>query len=230
MAALRFKTHYQLAKEILSFIPERYLVRIKTLSLLDLLMDTHTQTLHHMLDVAKITTQIVKNIHLEDPDTVIIAAALHDIGKAGDDFGDEIPFEERTHLASSDLRKRIRKHPQRGATALRKLGFSSDVTNIVAAHHESYNATGYPKELQNGKIPPGSRIIKVADSISAMKLRKCSSYERIASELTGLAGTQYDPAIIAATLQLNEFSEVQIEPLYCPSNAAYHQKFHFLHP
>ena len=43
----------------------------------------------------------------------------------------------------------------------------TDASEIVAAQHESYDGTGFPKGLKGGEIPLGARILRVADALDA---------------------------------------------------------------
>ena len=43
-----------------------------------------------------------------------------------------------------------------------------DAAEIVAAQHESYDGTGFPKALKGDEIPLGARILRVADALDAL--------------------------------------------------------------
>ncbi len=44
----------------------------------------------------------------------------------------------------------------------------SGIVDMIRHHHEKFNGTGYPSGLKGDAIPMGSRIIALADSLSAM--------------------------------------------------------------
>jgi HD-GYP domain-containing protein (c-di-GMP phosphodiesterase class II) len=82
------------------------------------------------------------------------------------------------------------------------------VADIVLAHHERIDGTGYPNRLPADKIPIGSRIIAVADTYDVMTAR--DSYRRPVSreaaivELRRVAGSQLDGAIVEAFIEMVE--------------------------
>jgi HD-GYP domain-containing protein (c-di-GMP phosphodiesterase class II) len=76
------------------------------------------------------------------------------------------------------------------------------VAEWVLHHHERWDGTGYPDGTAGEEIPLGARIIFVADAFDAMTsdrvYRARLSDEEAIVELERCAGTQFDPAIVAA--------------------------------
>jgi HD-GYP domain-containing protein (c-di-GMP phosphodiesterase class II) len=74
-----------------------------------------------------------------------------------------------------------------------------EVRNIIRAHHENYDGTGYPYGLSGNNIPLGSRIIRVTDSFDAMTTprgyNKVKTLEDAKKEIIKYSGTQFDPEI-----------------------------------
>jgi HD-GYP domain-containing protein (c-di-GMP phosphodiesterase class II) len=64
----------------------------------------------------------------------------------------------------------VRKHPREGVRVLMKLGYQENegLHSLVGSHHENPNGTGYPDGLKGDKIPPGARIIAVAEQYEAL--------------------------------------------------------------
>jgi adenylate cyclase len=63
----------------------------------------------------------------------------------------------------------VAKHPRESVRILRKMGYGNEALfQIVTAHHENFNGSGYPVGLAGSDIPLGSRIVAVADSYDAL--------------------------------------------------------------
>ncbi len=77
----------------------------------------------------------------------------------------------------------------------------------VRHHHERIDGTGYPDRLAGEEIPLESRIIFVADSFEAMTsdrpYRAGMPPVDAVAELCRCAGTQFDPAVVAALERLH---------------------------
>jgi HD-GYP domain-containing protein (c-di-GMP phosphodiesterase class II) len=77
-----------------------------------------------------------------------------------------------------------------------------DEARWVLHHHEQLDGRGYPLGLRGDEIPLESRIILVADAFEAMTgdrpYRKGCRAEVALAELERHAGTQFDPACVAA--------------------------------
>ncbi|MDQ7093756.1 HD-GYP domain-containing protein [Desulfosporosinus sp. PR] len=141
----------------------------------------------------------LKGSELED---LHIAAHLHDIGKMG--------------IAESILNKsgkllpheweQIKKHPEIGYNILSKSKRLLKIAEIVLHHHERWDGSGYPYGLKGDKIPLGSRIIGVADSVdaitSARPYRKAMSWEKCWEEVLLNKGIQFDPMAVEAAEKL----------------------------
>ena len=126
------------------------------------------------------------------------AAALHDIGKMA------IPesiLEKPGALSDSEWAL-IRRHTIIGERILAAAPALERSARLVRSSHERMDGTGYPDGLAATDIPLGSRIILVADAFDAMISER--SYGRSFTEIDALAelrrcaGTQFDPAVVAA--------------------------------
>lgn len=92
-------------------------------------------------------------------------------------------------------------HPQRGAEVLGPLiAFYPDLGKGVAAHHERWDGTGYPRGLKGRRIPVAARVVSIADSFDAITHRRRYSHARSFSEATKAIGdgrsTQFDPDLV----------------------------------
>ena len=125
------------------------------------------------------------------------AAYLHDIGKIG--------VSDRVLLKPGNLNPRewdlMRQHPAYSADIIHAL-FGEELTGGVRHHHERYDGSGYPDGLAGDAIPAIARAMCVVDSYDAMSFRRpyrqALSYAACLEELERCAGSQFDPAMVAA--------------------------------
>ncbi|MEW6324702.1 MAG: HD domain-containing phosphohydrolase [Nitrospirota bacterium] len=130
------------------------------------------------------------------------AAILHDIGKIG------IP--ERILNKPDTLTEEefaiIKRHPAIGAAIVGHIEFLKPVIPLILHDHERWDGGGYPEGLRGEEIPLGSRIIAVVDAYDAMAVdrvyRRAPGHEHAVRELRRCAGTQFDPAVVAAFLDV----------------------------
>ena len=84
-------------------------------------------------------------------------------------------------------------------------------------HHERYDGRGYPHGLKGEDIPLISRILAVADAYSAMMsdrpYRKALGKAAIIAELKQMAGSQFDPEIVNAFLDVLDAVEASTRPV-----------------
>jgi putative nucleotidyltransferase with HDIG domain len=124
------------------------------------------------------------------------AGLLHDIGK--------FAFPDTILLADSRLspaqREAVKAHPTDGAQVLRRLDGYAPVADVVLAHHERWDGSGYPRGLAGEAIPAAARVIAVADTYDVLtardSYRKPVSPQAAVAEQRRVAGTQLDPAIV----------------------------------
>jgi diguanylate cyclase (GGDEF)-like protein len=136
----------------------------------------------------------------EQVELVRLGARLHDLGKLA------IPEEIlRKPTALSDAERLVlERHPQIGHRMLSSLGVDV-VAEAVLHHHERWDGSGYPAGLAEEAIPLPSRIIFVADAYDAMVSGRAyappRTDEEARAELERCAGSQFDPAVVAAFLE-----------------------------
>jgi HD-GYP domain-containing protein (c-di-GMP phosphodiesterase class II) len=126
------------------------------------------------------------------------AALLHDLGKIG--VADRILLKP-ARLTEDEWRE-MRRHPQLGADLLRSHGLLQGAVPMIRHHQESFDGSGYPDGLSGDAIPLGARIIAVADAFMAMvdgrPYREARGATVACAEISRCAGTQFDPAVVAA--------------------------------
>jgi diguanylate cyclase (GGDEF)-like protein len=159
--------------------------------------DVYTRSHSHA--VGEMAGRIATRMGLdpEEAQLVRLAGRLHDLGKLA------IPEEILRKPAPLDETERLvlERHPQIGFRMLDSLGIDP-VGAWVLHHHERWDGHGYPDRLFGELIPLGSRIVLVADAYDAMTNRRTYrgelSHEEAVDELVRCAGTQFDPAVVAA--------------------------------
>jgi HD-GYP domain-containing protein (c-di-GMP phosphodiesterase class II) len=100
----------------------------------------------------------------------------------------------------------MREHCARGYQMLRKIPFLQEAAEIVYAHQEHYDGSGYPRGLKGDQIPLGARIFAVADTLDAITsdrpYRKGTTFAAARLEIKRCSGTQFDPKVVAVYLSL----------------------------
>ena len=163
------------------------------------MLETQTQTkvIEQAIDHS---VKIARKMGLPEKDVSVIqyVASVHDIGMT--EISDEI-LNKALHL-STEERKQIQRHPERGAELIRPLEFVEAVSNIILYHHEHWDGSGYPMGLKGEEIPVGARILSVIDAFQSMTLgrpyRSRKSTESALEELIEHAGTQFDRDVVEA--------------------------------
>ncbi|MGE4264737.1 MAG: HD-GYP domain-containing protein [Desulfovibrio sp.] len=143
-------------------------------------------------------------------DMVHMAGHLHDVGKIG--IPDSILLKPGP-LTSAEW-EIMRLHPKLGADILRPVkAFCGrpGVCEMVLAHHERFDGSGYPYGLRGNGIPLGARIVAVADALSAMTeerpYRASMSLQEAVEEIARGAGTHFDPCVVRDLLSLRDALE-----------------------
>jgi ribonuclease P protein subunit RPR2 len=127
---------------------------------------------------------------------------LHDIGKVG------VPESVLCKTGPLDESEWavMRRHPSIGAEIVSPIRFLAGAVEIVRSHHERWDGAGYPRGLCGEEIPLAARIFALADSFDAMTsdrpYREAMPVERALGEIADGVGTQFDPDVAEAFLEL----------------------------
>jgi HD-GYP domain-containing protein (c-di-GMP phosphodiesterase class II) len=123
---------------------------------------------------------------------------LHDIGKVG--VPDAILW--KTSALTHEEYALVTQHPIIGWDILRDVEFLGEGKLVVRHHHERWDGGGYPDHLAGEQIPLAARIFSVVDTLDALTTdrpyRPAVSWEAARQEIRASAGTQFDPAVVAA--------------------------------
>ncbi len=155
----------------------------------------HSQRVAHLVEM---TLKQFPDLPYEEFEAILSAARIHDLGKiATTDF----VLSKPGRLTDEEFAV-IKRHPVEGSEILRRLTPYRQIVRIVRHHHERWDGRGYPDGLSGEQIPFGSRVIAVADTYDAMTsdraYRRAMTHEQAMAEIRRCAGTQFDPAVVAA--------------------------------
>jgi HD-GYP domain-containing protein (c-di-GMP phosphodiesterase class II) len=158
----------------------------------------------HSQRVTSMSLRLARALGLSATELVHIqrGALLHDIGKMG--VPDAIlhkpgPLDDEEWSI-------MRKHPVYAYQTLAGIPFLSQALDIPYYHHEKWDGTGYPCELQGEHIPLAARIFAIVDIWDALRsdrpYRKGWPEERVRQHIRELSGAHLDPHIVDVFLEL----------------------------
>ena len=129
--------------------------------------------------------------------SLIAGSFLHDVGKIG--IPDAILLKPgRLDQAEFEI---MRTHVSQGEEIVTGMGWLDGANDVVAAHHEKWDGSGYPRHLKGESIPLAARIFAVADVFDALCSKRPYKdpmpFEQVMAILERDAGTHFDPAVIA---------------------------------
>ncbi len=158
----------------------------------------------HSERVAEYSEKIAEKLGMkkEECKNVYRIATLHDIGKCY--VPDEI-LNKPSRLTDEEFEK-IKQHTTKGAEMVKNFSSIPHISDGALYHHERYDGKGYPTGKSGQDIPLIGRIICVADAFDAMNsnriYRKKLSKDTIIQELINGKGTQFDPNIVDAFIEI----------------------------
>jgi HD-GYP domain-containing protein (c-di-GMP phosphodiesterase class II) len=161
--------------------------------------DRYTQG--HSVRVGKYSEIIARELGWTDDavEGIAIAGYLHDIGKLIVD-PNVINSPERFNAKES---KEMSRHPAAGYEILSPISHPyADIPLMARYHHERLDGNGYPDGLKGDEIPPGAKIVTLADSFDAMTTdrpyRKRLALTDVLADFRANTGTQFEPAVVCA--------------------------------
>ena len=136
--------------------------------------------------------------------TIARGSLLHDVGKIG--TPDSILM--KPGPLTVEERLVMETHVGIGYRLLNHIAFLAEAAEIVLAHHERFDGTGYPQGLSGVGIPLGARIFAVADTLDAMTsdrpYRRALTFAAAREEIIRESGKQFDPEVVSAFLSIEE--------------------------
>ena len=166
----------------------------------DMLDTRERRTGAHSKRVARMAVVLARKMgaSLEEIEYIGTGALLHDIGKVG--IPDAILLKEGP--LTPEEREVMKTHPHLGYNIIKAGPGLEPASEIVLAHQERYDGTGYPRGLKGEDICLGARIFAVVDTYDAIRSDRPYSKSRSAAEalaeIVRNSGTQFDPAVVVA--------------------------------
>jgi len=207
-------------------------LHLRAIEALAVAIDAKDETTHdHLRRVQVYAVEVAKELGLSELEIQALQAAalLHDIGKLA---VPEYILSKPGRLTPEEF-ERIKVHPAIGAEILDRVRFPYPVVPIVAAHHEKWDGTGYPKGLAGEQIPMGARILAAVDCLDALaserQYRRALPMSEAISRVMAQAGTSFDQRVVAVLqrrhVELEELakaksSEAARLPRLCEGNHA----------
>ncbi|QSZ43008.1 response regulator [Sulfurimonas aquatica] len=201
------------------------------LSLVTMIDKRDTYTGGHSQRVAKYSRLMAEDMGYTKKECELIyrAGILHDIGK--------ITTPDAILLKPGKLNnleyKIIQEHVNMSRTVLEKIPMYESFIEIIIAHHEHYDGSGYPHGLKGDKIPPMARIMIVADAFDAMttsriyKARK--SIEEAIAEIKSLSGIHFDPEVVKSAVNVLSSVEISNDISQLPKTELEEERFAYFY-
>jgi len=164
-----------------------------------------TYTGEHSKSVVRLALDVADGMELDDDAKrgVEFGALLHDVGKIA------VPKEIINKPGKLNEREWevMKTHTIEGQKMLEKIGgFMGEIGRIVRASHESWDGSGYPDGLSGEKIPLEARVVSACDAFNAMtttrSYRKAMPLQAAIREMQECAGSQFDPDVVAALVEI----------------------------
>ena len=139
---------------------------------------------------------------IEQQRAVRISGLLHDVGKIA--VPDSIL--RKPGRLNDDEFGILQQHPVFGALIVKDVPNLPDVLGGIRHHHERFDGKGYPDKLAGENIPLFGRLLSIPDCFSAMTTnrpyRKALTWVEAFTEIEAGSGTQFDPQMVDAFLEV----------------------------
>ena len=159
----------------------------------------------HTERVRAYSVMIGEEMGLDDHEIELLnwSGLIHDVGKL------HVPTEilNKPGRPDDDEWAVLKEHPSHGGELIEPLrDFLGDFAESATQHHEKFDGTGYPLGLAGEEITLAGRIVAVADAYDVMtstrSYKKPMSAEVAREELARNSGTQFDPEVVRAFLNI----------------------------
>lgn len=165
----------------------------------------HQKRQYHAMRVFAYAERIACELNLPPSALEVLAqtSVLHDLGMIG--ISDKLlSGPEQFDGQNTD----ICKHPLIGYNIIRRVPALLEVAEVVYAHHERYDGSGYPRGLSGNQIPFLASVFAVADVFDTLTTASphnqamtfCKARQVIESE----RGLDFDPHVVDAFLRVSE--------------------------
>lgn len=149
------------------------------------------------------------NLSAHDRHSLRQAAMVHDVGEVMMNRD----YIKANRILTEEERIDMQRHTVIGEQESAKRGLSRAVQLLVRWHHEWWNGSGYPDALERNQIPLAARILRLADTYSALTDERPFNLPLSEKEakryLTEWAGVEFDPKVVKAFLSLEGLEELK---------------------
>jgi len=164
------------------------------------------ETKHHCRRVQAYAVMLAQRLGVGADALVDISygSLLHDVGKIG--VPDSILLKPGK-LTEEEWRT-MRNHTLIGYKMVSRIKFLKGAAEIVLYHHERWDGKGYPYGIAGAEVPLGARIFSVIDAFDAITSKRVYKdaipVDAAKLEIERASGTQFDPRVVAAFLQITD--------------------------
>jgi len=166
----------------------------------------------YLIETGSVYAEELKELQ---PDIIMKSMALHDVGKIA--IPDKILL--KPGKLDPDEFEIMKTHTTRGMEIVAELGdvksslYLKHCQDISYNHHERWDGNGYPRKLKEKEIPLSARLASLADVYDALVCarvyKSAMPYDEAVEIIAAGRGTQFDPVIVDAVIQLKEqFKEI----------------------
>ena len=160
----------------------------------------------HAVAVTSLATRIAERmgLHGADLQALKFASLVHDVGERA------LKRQYLLRRAPLTLEDRVdlARHPILGEQAASEFRLPRKSQLLIRWHHEWWNGKGYPDALAGEQIPLGARILRVADTWTALvsdrPFRPSLSHVQARRSLRTFAGLECDPEVVRVLLEILE--------------------------
>jgi diguanylate cyclase (GGDEF)-like protein/putative nucleotidyltransferase with HDIG domain len=208
---LMAREHFQRLKEEIAELSDNGSIHLATVEALATAIDARDQLAHghvRRMQIFALSIGKVLGLSQDELQALRISALLHDIGKLA--VPDHI-LNKPGELTPGEMEK-VKVHPEVGAAILETINFPYPVVPAVRSHHEAWDGSGYPDQLEGEDIPLLGRILALVDAYDTMRSKytygATYSKDEARRAMQSNAGKKFDPKLVDVFLRhLREFED-----------------------
>lgn len=192
-------------------LKRRYLTSIKVFSgLIDLRSESLGGHGRRVAETARRLAQAA-GMGADEAQQVFVAGLLHDMALTG--LPDAMLQRPVSHYGAEELAQ-YQRHPVVAEQLLMPMDDMAPVAALVRAHHERPDGQGFPDRRQGSDIPPGARILAIADAFEDMRSGHLGGARLSLPEARTMIrhgrGTLFDAEMVDVFLQMTEPERPQV--------------------
>ncbi len=128
--------------------------------------------------------------------TLIKGSFLHDVGKIG--ISDNILL--KPGKLTEEEFSQMKKHVEYGVDIVKRSVWLEDTVEVVGAHHEKYDGSGYMTKLISNDIPINARIFAIVDVFDALTSKRPYKEPMLMDDAMAIIesgrGSHFDPQLL----------------------------------